>query len=419
MARSCVLCGRDAPPGVITCPSCGSEWFTPHSGRLNLRMRLVRRVFRKVKPLLQKFNAWYVQYCEENGVPLPPGMEGGPLSFRPTEVTREPSPAVPAPPACPACSGTCGDEGSSRCRVRQLAAMRTNGASLDDLQALEESFDESAELSELMCFVAPDDDGVYSWKLVMKKEGQFASVAKMVGKHVLGPTMALYGILSAVEFLLPRTAFWISVFIVFMCLYTFHPLGRWQLRSFHRMEIRQTALPGYPLKRHEPVLEWWGKRMEDLGVVMMRILLVPSVAFIIGSPHYWFSDGFSGGTDGRIGWAIYSAQLFINTITFDTLEILGVSSVINPVSIAARASIVLVKTLIAFCIAEIIYDVIRHSREPLTFVGTGDEMWEKVFGLRVASVARILKTGRVAPYQPPYVINWDDSELGPQLRRGE
>ncbi|HEX6911317.1 MAG TPA: hypothetical protein VF142_13015 [Longimicrobium sp.] len=296
--------------------------------------------------------------------------------------------------------------------------MRTEEDPRENLETLEENYEDSPELVELMCFAAPHDQAVYSWKVEVERENRVGPAVKMAAQHVLGPMLLLYAGLSAVELLLPRTAFWIAAFFIFMGVWTFHPIGRWTFRMFPHMEVHQNAQPGYPKERHQPVMDWWGKRMEDVGMAFMGIFLVSSVAFLIGSPHYWFHAGFAGDTDGRLGWALYGAQLFLNTITFDALEVLGVGAAITPVSFAARASVVLVKVLTGVCIAGIIYDLIRHAREPFAMVGTGDEMWAKVFGLRVASMTKIAKTGRVTPYDPPYVLEWSDSAVGERLRRG-
>lgn len=379
-------------------------------------MRIARGLYRYARQWTENYLQKYKATLEENNIPIPPWLEddiGASVSA--------PSVAKPGrtltPAACPGCGGTCGDEGSVECRVRRIAAMRTEENPREDLTVLQALYEDAGEAVDVLCFVAPHDEAVYSWKIDTERE--VLPAVKLAMNIMVIPMLGLYAVLAALELLLPRTTMWLAIFVVYVCSFgAFTSIGRSVLQMFTYLKANTKEWPEYLRARYEPFLHWYSDRIADVSIVVMRFMIVPVVAFIIGSPHFWFRDGFSGETDSRLFWALHTVQLFFNTVTFDTLEILGISSPITPTSIAARASIVILKVIIGLIIASTIYDLVRYSREPLLFVGTGDELWSRITGLKVGSVKKIVKLGRVTMYDPPYVLEMENSKGKPSLRQG-
>jgi hypothetical protein len=414
--RACVPCGRPSPTGVIACPQCGFSWFTDRTGRLTWPMRLARKGYALLLSGVRRVLGWLRRGHEKHGLPMPDGLDEAAL-LAPVARSLQQTLAPDLAPVCPACDGSCGEEDTPACRARKLAAMRTESNPPVDVASLAEMYPEAPGLVEALCFSAPDDDARYVWRMETDAESGPWRALALGGRHLLWSTVLVYGGLALVELALPRTAFWLALAVLALAAIYQHPgfsdLGGIIARGLSNRDAGSDDPIAVLARQYQ---EWVMARSWDVFLVLMRSAVAPAAAFAVGSASFWFHAGFSGDAGSRWDWTLYVVQMMGNALTFDALEVVGVGGGIVPVTLAARASVVVLKATIAVCVAGIVFDVLRNTLAPREFTGTGREMWNHLLSLKVASVVRVQKLGKVSAYEPPHELRLDGDD-GPRLRR--
>jgi hypothetical protein len=278
------------------------------------------------------------------------------------------------------------------------------------INALVAAYREGYRNHVLDLFHLYDSDVRYTWQIIPSaSSGTFRTASYIFYLCVLFPA-ATYLLLVLLEFVSPGLAFWTSVVAaVFAVTMLFSPE---MVEAGFTDSVARSQLPAYGLDGQEdPAALRLVKISTQLSVVAMftaaGVASFALIGFMIGSPRFWFAEGFQPAPMPRLEWSLFMAEAFLDTLTLDIFGALGMDlSQVQATTRWASASVVALKVSMASGIVAAIYRAVKTGQNTHSFVGTPRELVTEVFSnTNFLSFGEVVLDGKVTALARPYVFD--------------
>ncbi|HEX2206753.1 MAG TPA: hypothetical protein VHG93_03670 [Longimicrobium sp.] len=250
----------------------------------------------------------------------------------------------------------------------------------------------------------------YTWQIIPSaSSGTVRTMSYIFYLCALMPGAA-YAVLFLLELISTGLAFWASVILAVLTLSTLFNQG--MMGTGFSDAMAQTQLEVYdPHAQADPNARRLVKINAHLSTIAMftaaGIASFAVIGFMMGSPHYWFADGFHPSPMPRLAWSLFMAETFLDTLTLDVFGALGIElSTVSTTTRGASASVVFLKIFMASGIVAAIYRAVKTGQKTHSFVGTPRELVTEVFtNTNFLSIGEVVLDGKVTSFARSYVFD--------------
>lgn len=255
-----------------------------------------------------------------------------------------------------------------------------------------------------------DTDARYTWKIIPSAaNATFRIASYLFYLCVLIPGIT-YLILVLLELISTGLAFWTAVVFAVLAVTTLVDPGMIQAMSSDTMAKRQFHIhnpDGQASREAVRVYKISGHLMFVATFTAAGIASFALIGFLIGSPRFWFAEGFQPAPVTRLEWSLFMAESFLDTLSLDIFGTLGFDlSKVQATTRWASASVVALKVSMASGIVAAIYRAVKTGQNTHSFVGTPSELVTEVFtNTNFLSIGQVVLDGKVTALARPLVFD--------------